>query len=417
MSPIAMPSSLCRNVCSPGSTSPERVPITRPCSGVRPIEVSTATPPWIADAEQPLPEVQHDLVELATSRPQELGGRARDVAVRGAVEAVAADPVPLGQLRGIAYVRAAGRQGGEEGGVEDRDVRDVGTARGPPRSRPPPPGCAAGPAGSAPGSRRGRRRRSTTGSEKSGPPWTTRCPTATQSPAVEVDSASPSWSVIGCDRGRVVGDHRVPGVLADPLDVPLATTRPGLGATSWYFSDDEPAFRTSTRASLRCAALRAWAWTAVIATVLTMSSTRRPAGQVVDRFAQPLQHRADRDRVGAALYRLVGVVAGVQVGEDEHGRAPGHLRARQLGPGHVGVDRRVVLDRTLEQQVRRPLGDQGGRRPDLARRRRPTRTRRWSRTASPPAARCRTGAPSLPRRSRCRPAARSSGSGMTAQSP
>ena len=37
------------------ATSPERVPITRPSIGVMPIEVSTARPAAIADAEAPLP--------------------------------------------------------------------------------------------------------------------------------------------------------------------------------------------------------------------------------------------------------------------------------------------------------------------------------------------------------------------------
>ena len=39
----------------PGSTSPERVPMTKPANGVIPIDVSTAMPPRIADAEAPLP--------------------------------------------------------------------------------------------------------------------------------------------------------------------------------------------------------------------------------------------------------------------------------------------------------------------------------------------------------------------------
>ena len=39
----------------PGSMSPDRVPITRPSIGVRPIDVSTGLPPAIADAEAPLP--------------------------------------------------------------------------------------------------------------------------------------------------------------------------------------------------------------------------------------------------------------------------------------------------------------------------------------------------------------------------
>ena len=38
-----------------GSMAPQRVPIIKPSSGVRPMDVSTATPWSMADAEQPLP--------------------------------------------------------------------------------------------------------------------------------------------------------------------------------------------------------------------------------------------------------------------------------------------------------------------------------------------------------------------------
>ncbi|COZ43969.1 Uncharacterised protein [Mycobacterium tuberculosis] len=40
---------------TPGSRSPLRVPITKPSSGVRPIDVSTGRPRAIAEAEAPLP--------------------------------------------------------------------------------------------------------------------------------------------------------------------------------------------------------------------------------------------------------------------------------------------------------------------------------------------------------------------------
>ena len=39
------------------------------------------------------------------------------------------------------------------------------------------------------------------------------------------------------------------------------------------------------------------------------------AGEVVDRFAQTLQQRADAQDVGAALYGFVGAVAGVEAWE------------------------------------------------------------------------------------------------------
>ena len=123
-------------------------------------------------------------------------------------------------------------------------------------------------------------------------------------------------------RRRVVGRRRS---VADPLDVPDASAPPASPSTSRYFSDDEPQLRTKTGGITRCCA-----WMAVMATVLTMSCDGRAAREVVDRLAQPLQHRADGHRAGAALHRLVGVVAGVEVGEDEDRRAPGDRAARQL---------------------------------------------------------------------------------------
>jgi len=49
------PSLPARNSSTEGSTSPDRVPMRSPSSGVKPIDVSTERPPRIAQAEQPLP--------------------------------------------------------------------------------------------------------------------------------------------------------------------------------------------------------------------------------------------------------------------------------------------------------------------------------------------------------------------------
>ena len=56
----AAPSSSLDITCSriAGSRSPLRLPITRPSSGVKPIEVSTVRPPRMAAIEQPLPRWQ-----------------------------------------------------------------------------------------------------------------------------------------------------------------------------------------------------------------------------------------------------------------------------------------------------------------------------------------------------------------------
>ena len=58
------------------------------------------------------------------------------------------------------------------------------------------------------------------------------------------------------------------------------------------------------------------------------------AGEVVDRLAQPLQHRTDGHRTRRPLHGLVGRVAGVEVREDQHRRAARHriVRASSSGP-------------------------------------------------------------------------------------
>ncbi|SHX39986.1 Uncharacterised protein [Mycobacteroides abscessus subsp. abscessus] len=54
----------------PASISPVRVPITNPSSGVRPIEVSTARPRRIADADAPLPRCSTIWLMSAYPRPR-----------------------------------------------------------------------------------------------------------------------------------------------------------------------------------------------------------------------------------------------------------------------------------------------------------------------------------------------------------
>ena len=59
-----------RWIRAPGSMSPERVPMTSPASGVRPIEVSMLTPPRTAQAEAPLPRCKVIVLVCATGRPR-----------------------------------------------------------------------------------------------------------------------------------------------------------------------------------------------------------------------------------------------------------------------------------------------------------------------------------------------------------
>jgi hypothetical protein len=52
-----------------GSRSPERVPITRPSRGVKPIDVSTDRPFRTAVAEHPLPRCKTTALTLSTGEP------------------------------------------------------------------------------------------------------------------------------------------------------------------------------------------------------------------------------------------------------------------------------------------------------------------------------------------------------------
>ena len=74
--------------------------------------------------------------------------------------------------------------------------------------------------------------------------------------------------------------------------------------------------------------------------------------QVVHRFAHALQHWPDGDQVGRTLYRFVGGVTGVQVWEDEHGSATRNRRVRCFGFCNIGHNSRIVLQRTVDHQVR-----------------------------------------------------------------
>ena len=69
-SSIDMPARRARWKSTAGSMSPERVPMTSPSSGVRPIDVSTERPPSIAVTEAPLPRWSTICLSSASGRPR-----------------------------------------------------------------------------------------------------------------------------------------------------------------------------------------------------------------------------------------------------------------------------------------------------------------------------------------------------------
>ena len=184
--------------------------------------------------------------------------------------------------------------------------------------------------------------------------------------------------------------------------------RPLAASSSWYFSDEDPALTTRTcgRGAPRRAPLHRGDRDRV-----DDVAHQGAAGQVVDRAVEALQHRPDRHRVGAALHRLVGVVAGVEVGEDEHRRTARHRTVLELGaPRRAGRRPRRTGSgprRAARARARGPARSQRA----PSRRPPPCPTPPSSTTASPPAARCRSARRCGPRRSRCRPAARPWGRG------
>ena len=334
-------------------------------------------------------EVQDDHVDVAAARAARR--RARDVRVRGPVEAVAADAP---RARDGVRVRAR-RQRGVERGVEDGDVRErPGTRAARPRSRPRWPGCAAARAPPGRGSRPPPRRRSAPAPRSA----RRRARRGARPPRRPSSGAAVQHLPTAPPRGRLD--------LLRPC--PTRASRPKSASTTDHFSDEEPQLTTRTLTD---------AWIAVIATVLTMSCTVAPRERSLTGLLRPCSTGPMAIAFARALDGLVGVVAGVEVREDEDGRAARDLAARQLRcaprrrrpPRRTGSGPRPTAPGRARARARSPRAP--------ARPRRPTRTRRSSRRASPPAARCRTARRSRPRRSRCPPAARRVGFGLTAQSP
>ena len=181
---------------------------------------------------------------------------------------------------------------------------------------------------------------------------------------------------------------------------------------SRYFTDDDPQLSTSTRSSSRTAA-----WMAVIATVLTMSLTVAPRDRSLTGRRRPCMTgptaTAPAERC-TALYVLLPVF---RSGKTKTVARPATALPGSFVAATARVDRRVVLDRALDRQVGAALADQGGGRGDLLHVGARRRSCPSSRTAWPPAARCRTGPPSRAEDSAMSASWAASGSGLTAQSP
>ena len=158
MSSTLIPAVRHRYMITPGSMSPQRVPITRPSIGVSPIDVSTGRPPTIADADAPLPRCSTIWFSAPAARPgtrpparRRTGATCRETRTGGCAML---RPIPVDRVR-----RGRRWQVVEEGGVEHRDMRRSGSALRATSIPSIAAGCAAAPAATVRrASRSGRRR-------------------------------------------------------------------------------------------------------------------------------------------------------------------------------------------------------------------------------------------------------------------
>ena len=173
----------------PGSTLPDRVAITSPSSGVKPIVVSTERPPGSRTATRPAPRWQLTIRKPDGETPPATRRPPRDPRVRQPMEAVSPNPPARTPIRRQRVRKRRVRQRGVERRVEARDRRQ-------PRERP------------RDRVERGQRLRlmqrrqvdqlaqrrrtpasTSTASRNRAPPCTIRCPTASASPRPSASAA------------------------------------------------------------------------------------------------------------------------------------------------------------------------------------------------------------------------------------
>ncbi len=248
-------------------------------------------------------EVQDHLAQVGERATEQVGRRRGDELVRGAVEAVAADRVRGRELAGHGIRRRLAREGGEEGRVEDGDVGHVEAVTR---------GLDAGHRG---GIVQGRKRTQRFdagddgvvdehGRREVGPAVDDAVPHGTQLHRREVDAvvAEPCCHLL--DGGRVVGDAAA--ALADALDGAAGGDLARLGHDELVLQRRRPGVEHEDRAVGRGTGSRGGLL------LLGRDALRLDggdghgvddvvdegaAGEVVDRLAQALQHRPDRDGV------------------------------------------------------------------------------------------------------------------------
>ena len=251
---------------SPGSRSPGRVPITRPSSGVNPMEVSIGRPPAIAEADAPFPRCRTIWLISSWRRP-------RTSATRWETNSWLVPWKPYRRRfhsravsRSMAYVCAAA------GSVWKKPVSNTATCGSPGSSsratRMPRrlAGLCSGASSSSFSMSASTSAVTSTGSWKAGPPWTTRWPIASTPKSVgctRSSSASSStrasaavWSGNPASAVRSAAGDPVSSprrTVMVPTGSPIRSTRAQASSASSAVSricslrEDEPELMTSTR--------------------------------------------------------------------------------------------------------------------------------------------------------------------------
>ncbi|MEH3077935.1 MAG: hypothetical protein PGN11_14915 [Quadrisphaera sp.] len=227
-----------------GSTSPLRVPIAAPASGVRPMVVSTLRPPCTAVTETPLPTWATTRSAPSTGTPRKFAARLVTTCTLVPWKPYLRRPYRRATSASTAYVAARAGMVAWKAVSNTATCGTSGSARLRAEMAASCGGLCSGARAESSSMPRSTSSSTTVGSVYRVPPCTTRWPTPARpsSPGPPRSAASASMT---CDSAAAWS-----GTSSEPMRStrPLASTsaRPGPCSRSWYFRLEEPALTTRT---------------------------------------------------------------------------------------------------------------------------------------------------------------------------
>lgn len=88
---------------------------------------------------------------------------------------------------------------------------------------------------------------------------------------------------------------------------------------------------------------------------------RTTSGEVIHWPVKSLQNRTNGNSVSGTLHGLVGIVPGIEIGENEYRGLTGYWAVRSLGTSNTGINGRIILNGTVEEKFWRSFFGQSGR--------------------------------------------------------